>query len=152
MLLVGDSFYIFRSSSECPNTQFIMEPLHHGVGGKILPRLLDYLSSRPKAVVNFRTIDDVLPIFLYLWKSLPPGPHRPRRLKMYHSLRDAEESEDRCRPQSCPGSDIQESVIEWSHIIPATTERVTRRVKHSGREPRRKSGIRNHRAPTGVHH
>ncbi|KAJ7310773.1 P-loop containing nucleoside triphosphate hydrolase protein [Mycena albidolilacea] len=92
--MLGDDFYVFRSSNERPNTQFIMEPLQHGVGGKIFPQLLDYLNSRRKAVVHCRTIDDVLRVFLYLWKSLPPGPHRLRRLRMYHSLRDAEENQE----------------------------------------------------------
>ncbi|KAF7334056.1 P-loop containing nucleoside triphosphate hydrolase protein [Mycena venus] len=91
--MLGDNVHVFRSSNERPNTQFIMEPLQHGVEGKIFPQLLDYLNSRRKAVVHCRTIDDVLRVFLYLWKSLPPGPHRLRRLKMYHSLRDAEENE-----------------------------------------------------------
>ncbi|KAJ7208662.1 P-loop containing nucleoside triphosphate hydrolase protein [Mycena pura] len=92
--MLGDNFYMFRSSNERPNTQFIMEPLQHGVGGKIFPQLLNYLNSRRKAVVHCRTIDDVLRVYLYLWKSLPPGTHRLRRIKMYHSLRDAEENEE----------------------------------------------------------
>ncbi|KAJ7309483.1 hypothetical protein DFH08DRAFT_974731 [Mycena albidolilacea] len=90
----GDNFYLFRSSNEHQNVQFIMEPLTHGVGGKIFPQLLAYLNSGRKTVIHCRTIDDVLRIFLYLWKSLPPGPHRLRRLKMYHSLRSAKENEE----------------------------------------------------------
>ncbi|KAJ7877093.1 hypothetical protein B0H14DRAFT_2171101, partial [Mycena olivaceomarginata] len=90
----GDNFYLFRSSNERQNVQFIMEPLTHGVGGKIFPQLLAYLNSGRKTVIHCRTIDDVLRIFLYLWKSLPPGPHRLRRLKMYHSLRSAKENEE----------------------------------------------------------
>ncbi|KAJ7308762.1 P-loop containing nucleoside triphosphate hydrolase protein [Mycena albidolilacea] len=90
----GDNFYLFRSSNERQNVQFIMEPLTHGVGGKIFPQLLAYLNSGRKTVIHCRTIDDVLRIFLYLWKSLPPGPHRLRRLKMYHSLRSVKENED----------------------------------------------------------
>ncbi|KAF8145002.1 P-loop containing nucleoside triphosphate hydrolase protein [Mycena galopus ATCC 62051] len=90
----GDNFYMFQSSNERPNTQFIMEPLTNGVGGKIFPQLLPYLNSGRKAVVHCRTIDDVLRVFLYLWKSLPRGPHRLRRLKMYHSLRSFEDNEE----------------------------------------------------------
>ncbi|KAJ7315512.1 P-loop containing nucleoside triphosphate hydrolase protein [Mycena albidolilacea] len=90
----GDNFYLFRSSNERQNVQFIMEPLTHGVGGKIFPQLLTYLNSGRKTVIHCRTIDDVLRIFLYLWKSLPPGPHRLRRLKMYHSLRSVKENEE----------------------------------------------------------
>jgi superfamily II DNA helicase RecQ len=92
--LFGDNFYIFRSTNERSNTQIIVEPLENGVGGKIFPQLLPYLNSRRKAVVHCRTIDDVLRVFLYLWKALPPGPHRLRGLKMYHSLRSCEENED----------------------------------------------------------
>ncbi|KAJ6549749.1 P-loop containing nucleoside triphosphate hydrolase protein [Mycena capillaripes] len=92
--MLGDNFYVFRSSNERPNTQFIMEPLENGVGGRIFPQLLNYLNSRRKAVVHRRTVDDVFRVFLYLWKSLPPGLHRLRRLKMYHSLRSAEENEE----------------------------------------------------------
>ncbi|KAF8171574.1 P-loop containing nucleoside triphosphate hydrolase protein [Mycena galopus ATCC 62051] len=90
----GSNFYMFRSSNERPNTQFIMAPLTNGVGGKIFPQLLPYLNSGRKAVVHCRTIDDVLRVFLYLWKSLPPGPHRLRRIKMYHSLRSFEENQE----------------------------------------------------------
>jgi superfamily II DNA helicase RecQ len=71
----GDDFYVLRTSNERPNTQFIMEPLENGVGGKIFPQLLPYLNSRRKAVIHCRTIDDVLRVFLYLWKALPPEPH-----------------------------------------------------------------------------
>lgn len=92
--MLGDNFYEFRSSNERPNTQFIMEPLQNGVGGKIFPQLLEYLNSRRKAIVHVRTIDDVLRVFIYLWKSLPPGPHRLRRLKMYHSLRSTKDNEE----------------------------------------------------------
>ncbi|KAJ7870151.1 hypothetical protein B0H14DRAFT_2345764, partial [Mycena olivaceomarginata] len=61
---------------------------------KIFPQLLAYLNSGRKTVIHCRTIDDILRIFLYLWKSLPPGPHRLRRLKMYHSLRSVKENEE----------------------------------------------------------
>ncbi|KAF8210686.1 P-loop containing nucleoside triphosphate hydrolase protein, partial [Mycena galopus ATCC 62051] len=90
----GDDFYMFRSSNERPNTQIIMEPLTHGIGGKVFPQLLSYLNSGRKAVIHCRTIDDVLRVFIYLWKCLPPGPHRLRRLKMYHSLRTFEENQE----------------------------------------------------------
>ncbi|KAJ6505312.1 hypothetical protein C8R45DRAFT_1091050 [Mycena sanguinolenta] len=72
----GDNFYMYRASNERQNIQFIVEPLTHGVGGKVFPQLLEYLNSRRKSVVHCRATDDVLNIFLYLWKSLPPGPHR----------------------------------------------------------------------------
>ncbi|KAJ7785490.1 hypothetical protein B0H14DRAFT_3506795 [Mycena olivaceomarginata] len=90
----GNDFYLFRSSNERQNVQFIMEPLTHSVGGKIFPQLLPYLNSGRKSVVHSRTIDDVLRVFLYLWKSLPPGPYRLRCLKMYHSLRFVEKNEE----------------------------------------------------------
>ncbi|KAF8144095.1 P-loop containing nucleoside triphosphate hydrolase protein [Mycena galopus ATCC 62051] len=84
------------SASTRPNMQFIMEPLTNGVGGKIFPQLLPYLDSGRKAVVHCRTIDDVLRVFLYLWKSLPPGPHRLRRIKIIrnHSLRSFDENQE----------------------------------------------------------
>ncbi|KAJ7143996.1 P-loop containing nucleoside triphosphate hydrolase protein [Mycena epipterygia] len=72
--MLGDNFYIFCSSNERPNTQFIMEALENGVGGKIFPQLLHYLNSRRKAVIHCRTIDDVL--------------------RMYHSLKTSEENEE----------------------------------------------------------
>src|SRR4051812_37993544 len=65
--MLGDRFYVFHSSNERPNMQFIMEPLQNGVGGKIFPQLLAYLNSGRKAVIHCRTIDDVLRVFLYLW-------------------------------------------------------------------------------------
>ncbi|KAF7358270.1 p-loop containing nucleoside triphosphate hydrolase protein [Mycena venus] len=80
--LFGNDFFLFRSSSQRHNTQFIMEPLQNGVGGRIFPQLFDYLNSRRKAVIHCRTIDDVL-----------RGPHRLRHLKMYHSLRSSADKE-----------------------------------------------------------
>jgi hypothetical protein len=71
-----------------------MEALENGVGGKVFPQLLQYLNSRRKAVIHCHTIDDVLRVFIYLWKALPAGPHRLRRIKMYHSLRSTEENEE----------------------------------------------------------
>ncbi|KAJ7601484.1 P-loop containing nucleoside triphosphate hydrolase protein [Mycena rosella] len=69
--------------------------LQSGIPTKsIFPQLLEYLNSRRKAVIHCRTIDDVLRVFLYLWKSLPLGPHRLRRIKMYHSLRSTSENEE----------------------------------------------------------
>ncbi|KAF8207369.1 hypothetical protein K438DRAFT_1962298 [Mycena galopus ATCC 62051] len=90
----GSDFHMFRSSNERANTQIILEPATKGVGGKIFPQLLPYLNSRRKAVIHCRTIDDVLRVFLYLWKCLPPGPHRLQRIKMYHSLRTFEENQE----------------------------------------------------------
>ncbi|KAJ7167105.1 P-loop containing nucleoside triphosphate hydrolase protein [Mycena filopes] len=89
-----NEFYLLRLSNERPNTQFIMEPLENGVGGKVFPQLLGILNSGRKAAIHCRTIDDVFRVFLYLWKFLPPGPHRLRRLKMYHSLRSAEDNQE----------------------------------------------------------
>ncbi|KAJ7097721.1 P-loop containing nucleoside triphosphate hydrolase protein, partial [Mycena epipterygia] len=56
--------------------------------------LLHYLNSGRKAVIHCRTIDDVLRVFIYLWKALPAGRHRLRRIKMYHSLKTSEENEE----------------------------------------------------------
>ncbi|KAF7372288.1 P-loop containing nucleoside triphosphate hydrolase protein [Mycena venus] len=92
--MLGNNFHIFWSTNERPNTQFIMEPLEMGVGGKIFPQLLRHLNSRQKAVIHCRTIDDIFRVFICLWKALPPGPHRLRPLKMYHSLRSFEDNEE----------------------------------------------------------
>ncbi|KAJ6586289.1 P-loop containing nucleoside triphosphate hydrolase protein [Mycena vulgaris] len=75
-------------------TKSFRTPRVNGVRGKIFPQLLEYLNSRRKAVIHCRTIDDVLRVFLYLWKSLPAGPHRLRRLKMYHSLRSSADNKE----------------------------------------------------------
>ncbi|KAJ6524201.1 P-loop containing nucleoside triphosphate hydrolase protein [Mycena capillaripes] len=60
--------------------------------------LIPYLNSLRKAVIHCRTLDDVLRVFLYLWKSLPPGPHRLRRIQIYsrnpNSLRSFEDNEE----------------------------------------------------------
>ncbi|KAJ7125422.1 P-loop containing nucleoside triphosphate hydrolase protein, partial [Mycena epipterygia] len=90
----GDDFHIFRSSNERPNTQFIMEPLEHGIGGNEFPELLRYINSGRKAVVHCRRIDDVFRLFVYLWKAQVPGPNRLRRVQMYHSLRSSEDNEE----------------------------------------------------------
>ncbi|KAJ7643002.1 P-loop containing nucleoside triphosphate hydrolase protein [Mycena polygramma] len=90
--LSGDNFYLLRCSNERPNTQFIMEPLKSGLGGKEFPALIPYLNSGRKAVLHCRRIDDVSRVFTYLWNSLPPGLHRLRRIQMYHSLRSFEDN------------------------------------------------------------
>ncbi|KAJ7020891.1 P-loop containing nucleoside triphosphate hydrolase protein [Mycena alexandri] len=90
----GDDFYLLRCSNERPNTQFIMEPLDHGLGGKEFPSLLRYLNSGRKAVVHVRRIDEVFRVFMYLFNSLPEGMDRLRRIKMYHSLRSFEANEE----------------------------------------------------------
>ncbi|KAJ6478885.1 P-loop containing nucleoside triphosphate hydrolase protein [Mycena sanguinolenta] len=82
----GDNFYMFRSSNERLNIQFIMEPLKYGVGGKIFPHLLPYLNSGRKCVIHCRTIAEVVAIFVYLWKCLPAGPHRLQPIKIYHAF------------------------------------------------------------------
>ncbi|KAJ7016697.1 hypothetical protein C8F04DRAFT_1244800 [Mycena alexandri] len=90
----GDDFYLLQCSNERPNTQFIMEPLDHGLGGKEFPSLLRYLNSGRKAVVHVRRIDEVFRVFMYLFNSLPEGMDRLRRIKMYHSLRSFEANEE----------------------------------------------------------
>ncbi|KAJ7630263.1 P-loop containing nucleoside triphosphate hydrolase protein, partial [Roridomyces roridus] len=90
--MLGDNFYEHRSSNERPNTWFIMLPLQNGFGSHVFPQLLFYLNSGRKAAIHCRTIKDVLRVFLYLWRSLPPGPRRLRWIKMYQSLRSTEEN------------------------------------------------------------
>ncbi|KAJ7696823.1 hypothetical protein B0H17DRAFT_929138, partial [Mycena rosella] len=63
--MFGDNFYIFRSTNEHPNTQFIMEPLQNGVGEKSFPQLFQYFNSGRKAVIHCCTINDILRVFLY---------------------------------------------------------------------------------------
>ncbi|KAJ7874337.1 P-loop containing nucleoside triphosphate hydrolase protein [Mycena olivaceomarginata] len=88
----GD-LYVMRRSNERPNTQFIMQPLAHGIGGSEFPSLLEFIQSGRKGVVHCRTIDLVFRVYVYLWKCQAPGPHRLRRVKMYHSLRTAEDNQ-----------------------------------------------------------
>ncbi|KAJ6534237.1 P-loop containing nucleoside triphosphate hydrolase protein [Mycena capillaripes] len=90
----GDDFHVLRTSNERPNTQIIVEPLEHGLGGKIFPQLIPYLNSLRKTVIHCHSLNTLLRIFLYLWKALPPGPSRLRRIKMYHSLRSLEDNEE----------------------------------------------------------
>ncbi|KAJ7771894.1 hypothetical protein B0H14DRAFT_2632364 [Mycena olivaceomarginata] len=78
----------FRGS--CPST---MAPLAHGIGGSEFPSLLEFIQSGRKGVVHCRTIDLVFRVYVYLWKCQAPGPHRLRRVKMYHSLRTAEDNQ-----------------------------------------------------------
>ncbi|KAJ7857845.1 hypothetical protein B0H14DRAFT_3085158 [Mycena olivaceomarginata] len=82
----GVYLYVMRRSNERPNTQFIMQPLAHGIGGSEFPSLLEFIQSGRKGVVHCRTIDLVFQVYA-------PGPHRLRRVKMYHSLRTAEDNQ-----------------------------------------------------------
>ncbi|KAJ7691360.1 hypothetical protein B0H17DRAFT_1201206 [Mycena rosella] len=90
----GKDFYVFRSSNERPNTQFIMQPLEHGLGGKEFPALIPYLNSGRKTVIHCRTIADVFRVFVYLWKAQPEGADRLKRVQMYHSLRSFDDNSE----------------------------------------------------------
>jgi ATP-dependent helicase YprA (DUF1998 family) len=70
-----------------------MQPLAHGIGSSEFPSLLEFIQSGRKGVVHCRTIDLVFRVYVYLWKCQAPGPHRLRRVKMYHSLRTAEDNQ-----------------------------------------------------------
>ncbi|KAJ7282337.1 hypothetical protein C8J57DRAFT_1433093 [Mycena rebaudengoi] len=80
-----------------PSTASIMAlsaTLQPGAPSDSFPDLIQYLNSGRKAVVHCRTIDIVFRVFVYLWKSQSPGPHRLRRVQMYHSLRFFEDNEE----------------------------------------------------------
>lgn len=145
----GDNYYLLRLSNERPNTQLIFEPLENGAGGKVFPQLLAILNSGRKAIVHCRTIDDVLRVFLYLWKCLPPGPHRLRRLKMYHSLRSLEDNEEILRlldeDPVCQvaiatvalanGLNVKSVLDSISITFPETVEQMCQEKGRAGRDP-----------------
>ncbi|KAJ7772883.1 P-loop containing nucleoside triphosphate hydrolase protein [Mycena maculata] len=91
--MLGDTVHVLRRSNERPNTQFIMQALAHGLGGRQFPLLLPYLNAGRKTVIHCRTIADVFSVFMCLWNCQQPGPGRLKRVQMYHSLRSSEDNE-----------------------------------------------------------
>ncbi|KAF5353124.1 hypothetical protein D9758_008808 [Tetrapyrgos nigripes] len=54
------SFHLIQGSNEHLNTQFIVEPLSHGIGGKNFPQLLPYLTSGQKTIIHRQMLEAVL--------------------------------------------------------------------------------------------
>ncbi|KAJ7770956.1 hypothetical protein B0H14DRAFT_3590558 [Mycena olivaceomarginata] len=88
----GD-LYVMRRSNERPNTQFIMQPLAHGIGSSEFPSLLEFIQSGGKvsciaepSILSFGSTS-------ISGNVRPPVPIVSRRMKMYHSLRTAEDNQ-----------------------------------------------------------
>ncbi|KAF5354533.1 hypothetical protein D9758_011246 [Tetrapyrgos nigripes] len=79
-------FHLIRGSNERPNTQFIVEPLTHGLSGDVFPQLLPYLSSGRKTIIHCQNLDTVYRVFVYLLSFLPNTPDSLRRMRVYHSM------------------------------------------------------------------
>ncbi|KAJ7464089.1 P-loop containing nucleoside triphosphate hydrolase protein [Mycena latifolia] len=86
-------FHLLRRSNERTNIQFLIQPLTHGLGGTEFPDLLQYLADGRKTIIYCATIELCWRVFVYLFRLLPPGPRRLRRVRLYHAMCWPEENE-----------------------------------------------------------
>ncbi|KAJ6478356.1 P-loop containing nucleoside triphosphate hydrolase protein [Mycena sanguinolenta] len=87
-------FHLLRRSNERTNIQFLITPLTHGLGGDEFPDLLQYLPEGRKTIIYCATIELCWRVFVYLIRLLPPGPHRLRRIRLYHAMCWPDENEE----------------------------------------------------------
>ncbi|KAF9024018.1 hypothetical protein BDZ89DRAFT_1189309 [Hymenopellis radicata] len=80
------NYTTIRHSNERKNIEISFAPLQDAIGGKSFPQLLDYVLPGHKIIIHCATIDQVLRVFIYLWKMAPPDMDFLRHVRMYHSL------------------------------------------------------------------
>jgi superfamily II DNA helicase RecQ len=88
--MLEGSFHLIRRSNERPNTQFSIQVAKESLSGNTFPDLLPFLAASRKTIIHCQTLDDVFRVFTYLWRHLPPGSNKLRKLRMYHALFDPE--------------------------------------------------------------
>ncbi|KAK7015807.1 ATP-dependent DNA helicase RecQ [Favolaschia claudopus] len=91
------AFHLLRRSNERTNVQFILAPLSHGLGGAEFPDLLRFLVEGRKTVIYCATIELCWRVFIYLFRRLPRGPQRLRRVRLYHAICWPDENEETVR-------------------------------------------------------
>ncbi|KAJ7868244.1 hypothetical protein B0H14DRAFT_2300913, partial [Mycena olivaceomarginata] len=64
------------------------------LGGSQFPDLLQYLAEGRKTIIYCATIELCWRIFVFLFRLLPRGPQRLRRVRLYHAMYWAEENEE----------------------------------------------------------
>jgi superfamily II DNA helicase RecQ len=90
----SNAFHLLRRSNERTNVQFLLYPLTHGLGGSQFPDLLQYLAEGRKTIIYCATIELCWRVFVFLFRLLPRGPQRLRRIRLYHAMCWAEENEE----------------------------------------------------------
>jgi superfamily II DNA helicase RecQ len=91
------SFHHERRSNERPNIQFIFEQLSHGLGGSEFPDILSYPSGNRKTILYCATIDKCFRVAAFLWRLLPPGPAKLKRVRLYHAMCWPDENDETTR-------------------------------------------------------
>jgi superfamily II DNA helicase RecQ len=86
-------FHLYRRSNERPNIQILLRTLTHTLGGAAFPDLLIYLLSNRKTVIYCPTIELCWRVYVYLFRLLPPGPDKLRRIRLYHAMCWPDENE-----------------------------------------------------------
>ncbi|KAF5349397.1 hypothetical protein D9758_015511 [Tetrapyrgos nigripes] len=84
--MFGSSYHLIRRSNERINMQLIVDPLKREKAVPKFAKILDYLRDGRKTVIHVKTIPDAYDIYEFLWRHIPPGINRLRRMRMYHSL------------------------------------------------------------------
>jgi len=91
------AFYHERRSNERPNIQFIFEKLSHGLRSSEFPDILRYLSGNRKTILYCATIDMCFRVAVFLWRLLPPGPAKLKRVRLYHAMCWPDENDETTR-------------------------------------------------------
>ncbi|KAJ6557447.1 P-loop containing nucleoside triphosphate hydrolase protein, partial [Mycena capillaripes] len=86
--------HLSRRSNERTNVQFLLALLTHRLGGTEFPDLLRYLTDGRKTIVYCATIELCWRVFVFLFRLLPPGRQRLRRIRLYHPMCWPDENEE----------------------------------------------------------
>lgn len=80
-------FHHIRRSNERVNVQFSLQILTESLSGDRFPFILALLNEGRKTVIHCQALDDVICVFLYLWRVLPKAVlPKGRRIRMYPSV------------------------------------------------------------------
>ena len=60
------NFILIRRSNECPNTQFTVQFLTHGLNSDKVPDILPHLASGHKTIIHCRTVNQVTQVYAYI--------------------------------------------------------------------------------------
>ena len=80
------NFTLIRRSNECPNTQFTVQFLTHGLNSNKFSDILPYLASGQKTIIHCRTVNQVSQVYAYIWCLQPDGTNKLIRARVYHSI------------------------------------------------------------------
>lgn len=85
-------FSVTRRSSERLNRRIVMCTLSQGLDGTQFPDLAWFAAGKFKFILYCKSIDLAYRVASFLWRLLPPGPSRRRKIRLYNALISPEEN------------------------------------------------------------